>query len=672
MTPYLLMSFLKAKCLISENPSVLELSAQHQNPGEAMNAVTIITILTVMLGIYDKAFGAEDNPPLVLDDITVTASHIPSSLSNKPANITIIDRKYIETLNPVSTVDLLRNVSGLHIDQQGGRGSDSSVYLRGGDPNFTVVLIDGIKVNDPTNSRGGSFDLSVLEPDSIERIEIVRGPLSSVYGSDAMSGAIHIITRHGSAKPRTSVFMDTGTDEYFRTSLETRGLLSSVHYALNISYVDDGSPVEGSSYIGKNINAKIMFSPSNTTWIQFVSRYNDSKNESFPDDSGGPIFAVLRDVDQRDTEEFTLGMSFNHYLSKLWEYTLKADYYKRTEDQSSPGVAPGLRDPFGIPVNSSDTSFSRTGVLLNTIFSPSASIRLSLGLDLQFEKGESDGIVTFFGAETPSNFDLDRTTIGPSFEAEFRLESGLTLKGGLRIDKPEDFDTEVSPSVSALYRINATNTTLKANWGEGFKLPSFFALGNSFVGNPDLVPETSRSFEVGFIQTLFSEWMHLSSVYFQNYFFNLVDLTEGPPPQLINQSEVETEGFEIEVGLKANDQLSIDGHVTYTRTNIVGTNEKLRNRPKWRGSFSTRWQINKHIMTYLGVLYVGKADDSSIPSGDRSLDDYIRTDMTSSWNFHENWHLSFAIDNLFDIDYEEAIGFPAPGIRPRIAVRLTF
>lgn len=650
----------------------LALSARKFNLGEFFNIVGIITLLTFIFGICGRAFGAEDGPPIELDGITVTASHIPSSVANKPASITIINRKTIEARQPESTISLLRNVPGLHIDQPGGRGSVSSLYLRGADPNFTVVLIDGIKVNDPTNSRGGSFDFSTLDPDSIERIEIVRGSLSSVYGSDAMAGVIHIVTRQGSSETKTSLNLSFGSDEYHRTGLGVRGSSGISDFALNISYADDGVPIEGSTFIGKNINSKVTLTPSNTTWFQLASHYSESQSESFPDESGGPMFAVLRDLDQRDTEEFTLGMSFNHDPSRMWQYTLKADFYNRGEEGTSPGIAPGARDPFGIPANSSNKTFSRKDVLLNTVFSPFRSTRLSLGIDMQFEKGESEGAVSFGGVPMPSRFELDRTIVGSFFEAEFTSENGMTLEGGLRIDDPDHFESEVSQRVGMLYRIHATKTTLKANWGKGFKLPSFFALGNPIVGNPDLIPETSRSFEAGIIQGLYSERMHLSGAYFQNRFFNLIDFFEGPPPQLINQSKVQTEGFEMEFSLRANDQLSIDSHLRYTKTDIIGSNEKLRNRPKWRGGFSSRWQVKKKVINSLGIFYVGKVHDSSIPTGDHILDDYIRTDIVTTWVLSKNWRSSLAIDNLFDVHYEEAVGFPAPGIRPRIAVRRIF
>jgi vitamin B12 transporter len=154
-------------------------------------------VYALVLGGGTRVGGQTMSAPFELEPMVVTGTVSPTPLSRTTASVTVLSQEQIAAQQAGSVIELLRQVPGLHIDQAGARGSVSSVYLRGGDPNFTVVLIDGIKVNDPTNSRGGAFDFSTLNTDAIERIEIVRGPLSAVYGSDAMSGVINIITRRG-------------------------------------------------------------------------------------------------------------------------------------------------------------------------------------------------------------------------------------------------------------------------------------------------------------------------------------------------------------------------------------------------------------------------------------------------------------------------------------------
>ncbi len=160
----------------------------------------------------------------------------------------MIQRAGIEARQADNVTDLLRQVPGLHIDQPGARGGVSSVYLRGSDPSLTMVLIDGIRVNDLTNNRGGSFDFSTLNTDHIERIEIVPGPLSAVYGSDALSGVINIITRRGHAESSRQIELVGGRFDYIRTRLQAQGQVGDLDYALSTVYLDNGEPIEGSDF----------------------------------------------------------------------------------------------------------------------------------------------------------------------------------------------------------------------------------------------------------------------------------------------------------------------------------------------------------------------------------------------------------------------------------------
>lgn len=631
-----------------------------------------VTILTLAGLAALTATAARAQTGLTLDPIVVSATRIATPLLEMPLSATVITREEIEARRPASTVDLLRQIPGLHIDQSGGPGSMSSVYIRGSDPNFTLILIDGVKVNDPTNSRGGSFDFSSLDPGSIERIEVIRGPLSAIYGSDAMGGAINIVTRRGTAEPAFAVEGEAGRYAYYRAGLEARGPLGPGNFAVTAAYVDNGDPVEGGSFIGTSVNASVHLPPSETTWLRLAARFADTHSEAFPDDSGGPEFAVRRDLDDRDGQEVTATVAFGHRIVPEWEYNLAVGYYDRREDFSSPGVAPGIRDPFGIPPNASDTTFRRTSLVGNTLVTVTEGVQVTVGLQAEFESGSSDGALFPGGTPVPTRFSLDRAVYAPFLEALYASPFGLTVHGGLRIDYPDDFDHEVSPWVGALYRIATTGTSIKANWGHGFRLPSFFALGNPIVGNPDLKPETSESVDVGVAQDLWNGRATLGATLFHSRFFDLIDLDEGPPPRLVNRSEVTARGIELGLDIRPTDTLNITTHLTFTDTNIRGTDEELRNRPRWRGGLQARWRPATKVLLSLGILYVGEVQDSSIPTGDRTLGDYVRVDVAATWRPHPNWRLSLAVDNLFDADYEEAVGFPAPGITRRITAQFSF
>jgi iron complex outermembrane receptor protein/vitamin B12 transporter len=327
-----------------------------------------------------------------------------------------------------------------------------------------------------------------------------------------------------------------------------------------------------------------------------------------------------------------------------------------------------VRNP--IPPNISKNTFWRYDLTLRHLFPVTQGVQLAVGAQAQFEDGTSNGIIDI-GFPLLTRFSLMRDIWAPFFEAQLSLIPGLLIQGGVRVDIPEGFDTEVSPRVGASYTIAAIGTTLRASWGEGFKLPSFFALGHPIVGDPTLPPETSQSFDVGFTQVLWRKRLSISVTYFYNEFTNFIDFDEQSN-RLLSQPKVTTKGVEASLNVAPWSRLDFLAHLTYLESNIEGTDEPLRNRPEWRGGFSIRWRPLASLDVLLKALFVGEVFDSSIPTGDVTLDAYTRVDLAVTWTVHTTVSLLLAVDNLFDADYEEFVGFPAPGINPRLGVRVRF
>lgn len=636
-------------------------------------SITMILAVPLILSLVTNTLGqtgdTNGQAPVELDPVIVTGSITPMPISQTPASVTVITREQIDESHQSSVTELLRQVPGLHIDQPSARGSVSSVYIRGGDPNFTVVLIDGVQVNDPTNNRGGSFDFSTLSTDSIERIEVVRGPLSAIYGSDAMAGVINIITRQGGADTVYGADAAGGRFGYIRSLLEANGMLGVMDYAVSGSYLDIGEPVEGNKFTGKTYYLNFGVPVADNMELRWMLRYADSKAEAFPEDSGGPELAVLRDLEERDIDELTLGFTFMHEPLSWWSYRFKVGIYDRQEDIDSPGVAPGIGG--FVPPNVTDNTYRRYDVTLRHFLSPIKSLRIALGAQAQFEAGNSRATLELDGFLLPTSFDLSRDTWAPFFEVQFSPLAGLLLQGGVRVDLPQGFDSKVSPRIGLSYTIAATNTILRASWGEGFKLPSFFALGNPIVGDPALVPETSTSVEAGITQTLWTKRITVSATYFYNEFDDLIDF-DVDLFRLVNRQEVTTQGVEMSFQLRPWSALEFASHLTYVKTDIKGSTDDLLNRPKWRGGFTVNWRPVSVFNVNLRTLVVGEMLDSSIPTGVKELDAFARVDLAMTWDVTLNWQLFLTVDNLFNANDEEAIGFPGPGINPRGGVRARF
>ena len=217
--------------------------------------------------------------------VIVTATRLNAAAG---ANASVLDAATIASRNPGSIVDLLRDLPNVYVQQSGGRGSVVSLFTRGAKPNFTLVLLDGVKANDPTNTRGGSYDFSTLDLNDIERIEFVRGPASAIYGSDAVGGVLNIISRHGGPVFDAGANVEGGSFGTVRASGHVGGPIGGAIANLGIAYTDNGMPVPGSTSRGLSLDGALALPEVAGVALSLNGRFSNSVAGSFPDSSGGP------------------------------------------------------------------------------------------------------------------------------------------------------------------------------------------------------------------------------------------------------------------------------------------------------------------------------------------------------------------------------------------------
>jgi len=613
-----------------------------------------------------------------VETIVVTGSNQPWAIADLPGSVDVISGEEIEADRYDSVLEVVRRVPGLHADQPGARGARASVYTRGLDPNHTLVLIDGIIVNDPTNARGGSFDFSTLGTDDIERIEIVRGPLSAVHGSDAVGGAINIITRDGKGRDEISGDLSGGRWGYFRGYGRLSGERGPLDLALTGSYVDESDPSKIGDYRGGALNASVGLDLPTGIRTRGTLRFSDSRNVAFPEFSGGKELAVIRQRERRDIEELAAGLTVRQTPVPRFEYALRGSVYTRHEDRMSPGVAPSAGDPFGIPAEPHSVDRLRRYELsaLGTARAP-FSISLTAGGDATWESGASSGALVSPFFSTPTDFDLDRVVGGPFAEAHWDSGWGLVLLAGVRADFPDGGSAEVTPRVSGAYALPGLPDGLAlevvGSWGQGFKLPSFFALGNPLVGNPALRSERSQGGDAGVTATLWEGRLEARVSYFDITVRNLIDFNADPSIfALENLGRVRSRGVEMGARARPVEGVEIDAQITYADTRDEDTGRRLRNRPRWRGGISLGWKPLDSLNVGIRTLFVGDVLDTSVPTAPAvvTLESYERIDLAISWAPRDWVEVYLAVDNLLDADFEEAVGFPAVGIRPRAGVRM--
>lgn len=604
-------------------------------------------------------------------DVTVTGSRISTAQDEIAGNVTVLRRDEFDIEKPTELADLLRRVAGVHVDTVGARGGTGSIYIRGADPNYTLVLLNGVRVNDPTNSRGGSFDLSALDVADVERIEIARGPYSAIYGGDALAGVINIITRPDSvAASALSLDAIGGAYDTSQVSLRAAVPTQDGRWYVGLTDAEEGELVRGNRFEAQRISAGFDTRFGEATDLSVSARHSQSTRRAFPDDSGGYEYAVLRDTDVRDARESQFGVGLAHAAGEA-TIALALGYFDRDERVESPGVAPGLRDPFGIPPSAVDTDFTRYTATLTATHPLTRTVTVAYGLDWQREAGDSDGELDFGGGSlVPTSFELTRSSWAPF--AEMRVESamGLSAQAGARVDMPEDESSVTSPRLRVAYEL-PVDMRIAASWGKAFKLPSLYALGNPLVGNPELAPERSESYEIELSQTLPSAAARWSVTWFDNQFRNAIDFDSGPPPQLVNRNRVESRGFELSGRLGVGESWSFDAGVTHAHTRITATDGELRNRPDWSASFGAHWAATQALAFSLAATHTGSTFDSSIPTGDVRLGAFTRIDLSAAWQLTPRVQAYLAIDNLTDEHYQQFVGFESRGIVPQAGVRLT-
>jgi len=611
--------------------------------------------------------------PVPQPEIIVTGSRVATTEDNLAANVTVLEREDFDVEKPAKLADILRRVAGVHIDSVGGRGGTSSLYMRGADPNYTLVLVDGVRVNDPTNARGGSFDFSALDVADVERVEIARGPYSAVYGGDALAGVINIVTRHAPAKKGyASADAMGGAYDTHEIALNTGGPLAAGNWNMGFSDSHEGDVVRGNEFDSQRVSGNFDVALGDATTLNLTGRYAETERAGFPDDSGGYEFAEIRDVEEREAKEKLFGAGVTHRAGNA-TFALTVGYFDRDDHIDSPGIAPGIRDPFGVPPSIVDTNLTRLTATLTGTQKFSDFVSLAYGAEWQREEGTSDGSLDFGGGFVlPTSFEMTRNSWAPFAEVRLATSFGLSTQVGVRVDHPDEYSSVTSPRIRVAYEMADSGLTVAGAWGKAFKLPSLYALGHPLIGNPDLLPERGESYELELSQQLLDGAARWSATFFDGEFRNAIDFDSGPPPMLVNRNRVDSKGVELAGSLGVGEQWMLDASVTNVKNEIASTGGELRNRPEWRGGVGAHWSPNVAWKFSASATYVGESFDSSIATGDVQLPSYTTIDVSAVWQVSEHFQTYLAIDNLTDQQYEQFVGFEVRGIMPRLGVKLSF
>ena len=640
----------------------------------------ISIFLSLTLFVVFPSFSLAQDKEVTLEKVVVTATRVETPIEEIASSITVISSKEIERKQKTTVLEALRDVPGLDVVQTGGAGSQTSIFLRGANSEHTLVMIDGVEVNDPI-SPGRSYNFANLTVDNIERIEIIRGPQSTLYGSDAIGGVINIITKKGEGKPKFSLSAEGGSFTTFREATGISGGNKWVNYSFALSRFDtegisaaskkDGN-YERDGYENTSLSGRLGFTPMDNLNIDFILRYIDAKTEldNFAGVGGDDPNYVQKSNQLLFKTQVGLSLFNDLWIQKLG-FALN-DHNRDLENKKDP------QHPFDYEKGRYD------GQLIKFDWQHHLNLHktnaLTFGVDWDREEGESKYYWESQWGPGQSVFPKKTADIkGYYIQDEIKLWDRLFATLGVRIDDHSRFGTETTYRIAPAYLIKETDTKIKGTFGTGFKAPSLYQLfgpPDPFfgpVGNKDLKPEKSRGWDFGIEQELLKKRVILGATYFRNDFKNLINFESGQG--YINIAKAKTEGVELFASAKPIDDLALRINYTYTDTEDKTTGETLIRRPRNKIGLDLNYHFLNKGNVNLGVIYVGKRDDkdfSTFPSRRVKLDPYTLINLAASYDISKNFQLFGRVENLLDKEYEEAKGFGTPGLSFFGGIKLSF
>ena len=613
--------------------------------------VTISTVLFAQSGLNSAT-------SLIDEAVITTGSRIESDLGVR------LDQPDIEKLSPIFLDDVINRLPGVRAVTTGGAAGGDFISIRGGEPNYSLILIDGINVTNPSNSRGGGFDISQIDVSAVDSLELIPTGRSAIHGSDALSGIINLNLKQARDEGlNLSLISHLDTQSAFGTS----GFLSNGSergdLVLGGGYFDSGDLTEGSDISRFYGLGRFKYEIQNVE-LSGLALYSESDRDRFPEASGGPELSVIRDLERSDGQLFVLGGHLNYSGHKMIKPHLSISYASEETDLSAPAIVPGIIG--GVPAMTSITEFDRFDVTgdIKYIFNP--DIELLFGSSYSREQAMSVGELDF-GFPLPTEFDIHRDDISVFAEGKWVPNAALSLIAAARRDWLDNGEAETTAQLYLSYRVPDTNFSLDTTLAEGFRRPSLFALAFPLTSNPDLLPERSRTFDLG-LRWQITEHDYIRVSGYHNSFKNQVDFE----PSLfthVNRDRVETSGFELEASWGLSDAVNLSGNITYIDINA---NVILRQRPNWQGSGWLNWQVTDRVSLGLAARFNTDFYDTSVPTGLIRLGGHAGFDSNLNYKFSTKSSIQIALRNLTNKEHETSVGFPAPPRHVRFTLRQNF
>jgi vitamin B12 transporter len=591
-----------------------------------------------------------------VEEVIVSASLLPLEATRSANAITVIDSEQIRSRAALSVSDLLRDVPGLAVSRSGVLGSLTDIRARGAEANHLLVLVDGVEINDP--SQSDQLNWGTLSTTDIQRIEIVRGPQSAIQGSDAIAGIINIITASAEKPFLANVYSEAGSWSTTRNGFSLGHQSENFNMRFGASHIEsEGTnvrPLTGSTdrdgYRNTGLNLKANYQFNAQTALSFMSRYTKGMAE-FDDSFGEDHYS---DFNRGLTQ---IKSSYNSN-DGFWSHSASIAVANFENDNFNAGSPNGSTE-------SSKQNYSYIGSRYWTV----SNQRLSLAL-----KREEEEFKQFGGWATgaDANRFVERNTDSVALEYRFDPNDSITLALSSRYEDNDQFKSSTTQRFEAVYQ-HHENLRFRGAWGTAVKNPTFtelYGIYGGFQSNPNLIPEKSKSWELGFDRSLLEGRLEFGATYFDAQLENEI-IGFGMPQNADGLSE--RQGAELSSSLVVNDSLSVTAAYTYTDSvDASGIDEKRR--PKNIGSINLAWQAQPDTKVNVNIQYNGSQIDSALAWGDPdvTLKAFTLVNVNVAYSPSSLLDVYMSLNNLFDEDYQEVNGYATLGFGANLGLRYKF
>lgn len=609
-----------------------------------------------------------DSARTTLNEIVVTATKTETPYYAIGSSVSVITSKEIHERQLKTVVDVLREEPGLSIVEQGGPGKLAYVFMRGSNTNHTLVIVDGVTMND-ASSPNNAFDFSTLNTNDVDRIEIVRGPQSTLYGSDAIAGIVNIITKQGTNKPQYSFSVEGGSNNYYRGNLSALGSYGKLHYAINatqngsagVSVADSRyGNTEKDDYSNTSFTSNLGYDLFLNTKLNIIYKYTKAKADLDQFDENWIFFRDDPNYTYNSEEQLFKGSVSLSLFEGKWQQQLNSSLIKK--NSSTLDLVDFIRP------NTSSDSYNKSQRIKfdwqnNLQFIKNHKV--IFGIETSTESATTSSNSSIFGASAFPEQSI-RTT-GFYLQDQISVANSLFTSIGLRYDYNQKFGGVATFRIASAYFFSTTGTKLKMSYGSGFKAPSLFYLFDPMFGNPDLQPEKSKGWDIGIDQNFADGKYNFSVTYFDLKLENMFGFDSNF--RTINIAEASSNGFEFSASAINIQHFSLNASYTHTVTKdeyrlSPDFDKPLLRRPKNQASIVANYRMNDRTNFNLQLRYVGERDDKDFSTYSASrvtLSDYTLVNLSASYKLFNYLELTARIENLFDKQYEEVLYYGTLG-----------